>query len=491
MLNYNVYEDIAKRSGGDVYIGVVGPVRTGKSTFIKKFMTELVLPNLEDDAQKSVMIDELPQSASGKTVMTTEPKFVPSKAVKLKIDDARANVRLIDCVGFVVNGADGFEENGSPRLVSTPWSATPLPFSDAASLGTEKVIRDHSTIGVCVTCDGTFGEVARENFIPAEERAIKELKKANKPFVVVLNSAHPKSETAQALKVALGEKYGCPVVCTNCEKLGKDELYEVLKAVLFEFPVRHFDVNIPEWMRFLPAENKAICELLQRVRETSKNVKRMRDCTLLEKLAFGCEFWKEEVALDVNLADGTVTLNVVVKDGLFFKMLSETAGCEIADEFSLMRYVSGSAVAMQKYAKIKDALDCAEATGYGIVSPDDNDLTLLQPETVRRGGNVGIKLKASAPSYHIVKVDVAGEVSPLMGTGTHGENIVKDVMAGFESDPSATWNTELFGKSFKGMVKEGLFGKVNRVQDDVKNKMRKAITRIVNEGKGGVICILI
>jgi len=490
MLN-NIYEDMAKRSGGDVYVGVVGPVRTGKSTLIKKFMTELVLPNVEDDGAKDIMIDELPQSANGKTVMTTEPKFIPSRAVKVKIDDARANVRFVDCVGFVVNGADGFEENGSPRLVSTPWSSTPLPFSEAASVGTEKVIRDHSTIGVCVTCDGSFGEIERENFVLAEEKTVQSLKAVGKPFVIVLNSAHPKSESAVALKKELQAKYDNPVVCINCDKVDKNGLLQVLKEVLFQFPIKHFNVNIPQWMRFLPADSHAIAELIKGVKSVAKDLKKMSDCSLFDGMLKGCEYWKEEISLDVNLGDGTINVEASVKDGLFFNMLSEIAGCEIVDEFSLMRYVSGSAVAINKYGKIKDALDCAVATGYGIVSPDDEDLTLLQPETVKRGGNVGIKLRASAPSYHIVKVDVSGEVSPIMGSGTHGEGIVKDMMNGFESDPSATWNTELFGKSFKSMVKEGLYGKVNHMQEDVKNKMRRAITRIVNEGKGGVICILL
>lgn len=491
MLEYNIYEDIAARSGGDVYIGVVGPVRTGKSTLIKNFMTELVLPNVENDGAKTVMVDELPQSASGKTVMTTEPKFIPSKAVKVKIDDAQANVRLIDCVGFVVEGADGFEENGSPRLISTPWSETPLPFSAAAALGTEKVISDHSTIGVCVTSDGSFGDLNRESFVAAEERAVASLKVSKKPFVIVLNSAEPNGERALALKGELCEKYDSPVVCVNCLTVKKDGLLEILKTVLFEFPVKYFNVDIPQWMRFLPADSLAVSELLSRIKAVSKNVKIMRDCRVFDGMLSGCNYWKEECKTDLNLANGTVSIEIDVKDGLFFNMLSEIAGSEISDEFSLMQYVSSASVAIEKYSKIKDALDSAEATGYGVVSPSDGDLTLLQPETVKRGGNVGVKLKASAPSYHIVKVDVAGEVSPIMGTGVQGEGIVKDMMDKFEKDPEGTWDTELFGKSLKVMVKEGLYDKVNRMQDEVKSKMRRAITRIVNEGKGGVICILL
>lgn len=491
MLEYNIYEDIAERSGGDVYIGVVGPVRTGKSTLIKNFMTELVLPNVDNDGAKNVMVDELPQSASGKTVMTTEPKFIPSKAVKVKIDDAQANVRLIDCVGFVVEGADGFNENGSPRLISTPWSESPLPFSVAAALGTEKVISDHSTIGVCVTCDGSFGDLDRASFVEAEERAVASLKTSKKPFVIVLNSVEPNGEKALTLKGELSKKYDSPVVCVNCLTIKKDGLLEILKAVLFEFPIKYFNVDIPQWMRFLPADSLAVSELLSRIKSVAKNVKIMRDCSAFDGMLSGCSYWKDECKTELNLANGTVLVEVDVKDGLFFNMLSEIAGSEISDEFSLMQYVSSASVAMGKYSKIKDALDSAEATGYGVVSPSDGDLTLLQPETVKRGGNVGVKLKASAPSYHIVKVEVAGEVSPIMGTGVQGEGIVKDMMDKFEKDPETTWDTELFGKSLKVMVKEGLYGKVNRMQDEVKSKMRRAITRIVNEGKGGVICILL
>ncbi len=491
MLDYNVYEDIAKRSGGDIYIGVVGPVRTGKSTLIKKFMTELVIPNVTDANLKNVMIDELPQSASGKSVMTTEPKFVPAKAAEVKIENAAANVRLIDCVGFVTQGASGFEEDGKPRLVNTPWSENPLPFTEAAAVGTEKVIREHSTIGVMVTTDGSIAEIPRQGYVEAEERTVKSLKDIGKPFVIVLNCANPDAAEARALKSELEAKYNNTVICANCEKLDADGLMDILKAVLFEFPVLSFDVNIPDWMRYLASDCSAIGELLDRVRNAAPKICRMKDCSAFDEMLLGCDYWKEEAAITLNLSEGRAEISAFSKDGIFFDMLSEIAGDKIADECSLMRYVSGTAEAKRSYDKIKDAFECARVNGYGIVQPDDGDMSLEQPKVVRQGGSVGIKLKATAPSYHIVKIDVTGEVSPIMGSAAQSESIVQGMMSGFETNPDGMWETNVFGKSLRGMVKEGLAGKVSCMHDDTKAKMRRAITRIINEGKGGVICILL
>ena len=490
MLNDNIYQDIAARSGGNVYIGVVGPVRTGKSTFIKKFMTELVLPNV-DGAEKSEMVDELPQSAAGRTVMTTEPKFVPSKAAKVKIDNAEANVRLIDCVGFVVDGASGFDEDGSPRLVKTMWSDTALPFAEAAALGTQKVIRDHSTIGICVTCDGTISDIPRSGYVSAEERTVAELKNIGKPFVILLNCSDPSSAEAQALKTQLEGKYGATVIAINCEQATKSDLLNVLRAVLFEFPVISFDVKIPEWVRVLPADSSAVAELITRVRNVAQDVTRMKDCEAFDGMLADCKYWKEEVAVSLSLSTGSAQIEACIKEGVFFDMLSEMSGENIADECSLMAFVAASSQAKRSYDKVKDAFECARVTGYGIVQPDDDDLSLEKPRVVRQGSNVGIKLRATAPSYHIVKVDVCGEVSPIMGAAAQSEDMVNGIMNGFESDPQGMWNTNLFGKSLRGMVKEGLSGKVTCMQEDTRNKMRRTITRIINEGKGGVICILL
>ena len=491
MVDYNVYEDIAKRSGGDIYIGVVGPMRTGKSTLIKKFMTELVIPNITDENLKSVMTDELPQSASGRSVMTTEPKFVPAKAAEVKIENATASVRLIDCVGFVTEGAYGFEEDGKPRLVNTPWSETPLPFSEAAAFGTEKVIRDHSTIGVCVTTDGSISDIPREGYIKAEERTIKSLKEIGKPFVIVLNCTNPKSKSALSLKAELEEKYDNTVILANCEEIDGEGLMNILKAVLFEFPVLSFDVNIPEWMRYLPPESTAISELLEAVKGCALNINRMKDCTAFDKIFVGTKFWNETPSINLNLSDGKAEISALAREGIFFEMLSEIAGESISDESTLMRYVKGTAEAKRSYDKIKDAFECAKLSGYGIVQPDDSDLSLEAPKMVRQGSSVGIKLKATAPSYHVVKIDVGAEVSPIMGSASQSESIVQGMMNGFESNPERMWESNVFGKSLKGMVKEGLAGKVLNMHDDTKVKMRRAISRIVNEGKGGVICIIL
>ncbi|MDE7087286.1 MAG: stage IV sporulation protein A, partial [Clostridia bacterium] len=484
----DIYNDIAVRSGGDVYIGVVGPVRTGKSTLIKRFMTELVLPNAEEGRLQE-MVDELPQSAAGRTVMTTEPKFIPAKAVKVTIDNAEANVRLIDCVGFAVEGASGFEEDGNPRLVNTMWSDTPLPFTEAAAIGTQKVIRDHSTIGLCVTCDGSVTGIDRAGYIPAEERTVAELKKIGKPFVVVLNCADPQSRGAQALKEELQEKYSCPVVAVNCETASVDELSDILRAVLFEFPVTGVDVKIPEWIRVMPADSTAISELLTTVRTTCEKIGVMRECSLFDEAFADSKIWKGDVSVSLSLATGKATVEVGLQDGVLFDMLSEISGESICDEAALMQYVAAASVAKQNYDKVKDAFECAKMTGYGIVCPDDGDLTLDTPKVVKQGGNMGIKLRASAPSYHVVKVDVSGEVSPIMGHASQSEDMVNGIMSGFDTDPEKTWNTALFGKSLRSMVKEGLDGKVTAMQEDTRAKMRRTITRIVNEGRGGVICI--
>lgn len=490
MFDSEIYNDIAARSGGEIYIGVVGPVRTGKSTLIKRFMTELVLPNA-DGARMQEMIDELPQSAAGRTVMTTEPKFIPAKAVTVKVGNAEAKVRLVDCVGFAVEGAGGFEEDGNPRLVNTMWSDTPLPFTEAAALGTQKVIRDHSTIGVCVTCDGSVTGIERDAYIPAEERTVAELKAIGKPFVLVLNCAEPNGANARRLKDELADKYSCPVVAINCETASEGELSALLRAVLFEFPVTSVDIKIPDWIRVMPADSSAISELLCTVRETCEKVGVMRECSLFEEAFADSRFWNAEVSINLSLATGKAVVEVGLKSGVLFEMLSETCGENIADEGALLSYVAAASEAKKNYEKVKDAFERARLTGYGIVCPDDGDLSLDKPRVVKQGANMGIKLRATAPSYHIVKVDVSGEVSPIMGLASQSEDMVNGIMNGFETDPQNTWNTALFGKSLRSMVKEGLDGKVNAMQEDTRSKMRRTITRIVNEGKGGVICILL
>ncbi len=491
MLDYNIYRDVAERSGGDIYIGVVGPMRTGKSTLIKKFMTELVIPNVKEENAVGVMVDELPQSATGKSVMTTEPKFIPANAVQVNIDNAVAKVRFCDCVGFITQGAAGLEEDGKPRLVHTPWSDKPLPFAEAAELGTDKVIKEHSTIGLMVTCDGSIAEIPRSGYIEAEEKAVARLKALNKPFVIVLNCTDPDKAPAKKLQGELEKKYGVAVIAANCQKIEADGLLSILKAVLFEFPVMRVDFDIPEWMRFLPADNCALCELLDKIRAATAGIRKMKNCNVFDGIFTDCKFWKGDTTISLGLSDGVAKVTAYVKDGVFFDMLSEIAGEGITDEYTLMRYVRATSEAKRGYDKVKDALECAKVNGYGVVQPDDGDMSLEAPKVVRQGGSVGIKLRATAPCYHIVKIDVTGEVSPIMGSAAQSEGIVQGMMNGFESNPDGMWDTNVFGKSLRGMVKEGLAGKVSSMREDTKSKMRRAITRIVNEGKGGVICIIL
>lgn len=490
MADNSIYNDISGRCGGALYIGVVGPVRTGKSTFIKRFMTELVLPNVQGGATQE-MFDELPQSAAGKTVMTTEPKFIPAKAASVNLDGTEANVRLIDCVGFAVSGASGFEEDGEERLVNTVWTDKPMPFTVAAEIGTRKVICDHCTIGVMVTCDGSFTGIDRQSYISAEERTVNELKKIGKPFVIVLNCTDPSGEPARALRAELEQKYQTPVVPLNCLTADGEELTGVLKEALFTFPVTGIDVKIPEWIRVMPTESSAIAELLSVVRQTCEKISVMSDCSLFEGAFAESRYWKSEISVSLSLATGNATIEAGLKEGVLYEMLSEISGEDICGETALMQYVASASAAKRGFDKVKNAFECAKLNGYGIVRPSDDELTLEQPKLVKQGGNLGIKLRATAPSYHVVRVDVNGEVSPIMGNAAQSEEMVNGIMKGFETDPQATWNTALFGKSLRCMVKEGLEGKVNSMKEETCAKMRRAITRMVNEGKGGVICILL
>ena len=488
MENYSVYEDIARRTGGDIYVGVVGPVRTGKSTFIKRFMETLVIP-YADEREKAVMTDELPQSASGKTIMTTEPKFVPAKAAKIAVSKgAEALVRLVDCVGFGVEGANGFEEDGAPRLVKTPWDDAPMPFEKAAALGTEKVIKEHSTIGLLVTTDGSITDIPRAAYQPAEERAVKELKEIGKPFVILLNCKEPKS--AVSLKKDLEAKYEAPVVALNAEKASQEEILEVLQKALFEFPILRIDVKIPLWMQAFPADNARVFSLLERIKTAAGSMKKMRDC-----LAFENTFSEEDDFLNpeeirMELGRGKVEISIEAKPILFYQMLGETCGEEIQDDLALMKYVRDSAVVKRGYEKVKDALESAEEHGYGIVYPTEEEYELEKPQLIKKSAGYGVQFKASATGYHIVKVDVTGEVSTIIGTKQQGEDFLADTVTAYEEGEGKVWETNIFGKSLRSLVGDELSGKSNAMPIELRRKMRRTITRIVNDGKNNVFCIL-
>lgn len=488
MENYSVYEDIANRTGGDIYIGVVGPVRTGKSTFIKRFMETLVIPNA-DAEQRAVMIDELPQAAAGKTVMTTEPKFVPAKAAKITIAKGTdAHVRLVDCVGFSVVGASGFEEDGAPRLVKTPWQDTPMPFEQAAEIGTEKVIREHSTIGILVTTDGSVTDIPRENYTAAEERAVAELKRMEKPFVILLNCQDPSSQIP--LQKSLEEKYGVPVYALNAEIMSETEIVELLKKALFEFPVTRIDVQIPTWLRSFEEDNAMVAELMTAIAAKTDSIEKMRDCFDLEDLFLNSEHFINPDEIRMDLGTGRVEISVSASEGLFYRMLSETSGEPIENDLSLMQYVRYVSGIKSRFEKVQTALDEAEKDGYGIVYPTDNDYRLEKPQLIKKGGDYGVQFKAGAASYHIVKVDITGEVDPVIGTKQQSEEFVAETTKHYDDGMENVWETNIFGKTLRTLVGEELSGKNAAMPAELRKKMRRAVTRIVNEGKGNVICIL-
>ena len=485
---YSVYEDIANRTGGDIYIGVVGPVRTGKSTFIKRFMETLVLPQATGEALR-VMTDELPQSAAGRTVMTTEPKFVPAKAAKISVaKGAEASVRLVDCVGFAVEGASGFEEEGSPRLVKTPWRETPMPFEQAAAFGTEKVIREHSTIGVLVTTDGSITDIPRSGYVAAEERAVAELKALEKPFVIVLNCKDPSAQSA--LRKALEEKYGAPVCAVNAETMGEEEICEILQKALFEFPLACIDIFIPQWLQSFPESNRVVAGLMERLRQVAPNICKMRDCFQLENM-FGedADFLNpDEIRMD--LGRGRAEISLGVREELFYRVVSEECGEEIENELGLMQYVRALADTKREYDKIKDAFGEARKNGYGIVYPTETDYELEKPQLIKKSAGYGVRFKANATSYHIVKVDISGSVNPIIGTKQQGEDFIGETLKTYEAGTGEVWETNIFGKSLRALVGDELAGKTNAMPVELRRKMRRTMTRIVNDGKNNFICLL-
>lgn len=488
MENYSVYEDIANRTGGDIYIGVVGPVRTGKSTFIKRFMEVMVLPNA-DQKDRAVMTDELPQSAAGKTVMTTEPKFVPAKAAQISLaKGADVRVRLVDCVGFGVQGASGFEEDGAPRLVKTPWQDVPMPFEEAAAMGTEKVICEHSTIGVLVTTDGSVTDIPREGYEGAEARAAAKLSEQGKPFVIVLNCKDPLQSLP--LKTELEMRYGVPVVALNAETMGEAEIVEVLKTALFEFPVLRIDVRLPKWLQALPESHAMVDGALSVLKKAAENTVKMRDCLALEGLFDEESVYINPEEIRMDLGKGSVEIFIGAKEELFYQALGEACGKEGFDELSLLRYLRDTAHVQAAYDKVKTALETAEEKGYGVVCPDEGDFALDKPELVKKGSGYGVRFRARASGYHIVKVDVTGCVTPMIGTKEQSESFVEDTLIAYEDGEEKVWETNIFGKSLRTLVGEELSGKSGAMSEELRRKMRRTITRIVNDGKNNVLCIL-
>lgn len=492
MAEYGIYNDIAKRSGGDVYVGVVGPVRTGKSTFIKRFMDLIVIPNIENEYKKARALDELPQSAGGKMIMTTEPKFIPNEAVGIKIGDGiNLKVRMIDCVGYIVNSAIGHFENSMPRMVMTPWSEEPVPFAEAAETGTKKVIDEHSTIGIVVTTDGSVTEIPREDYEDAEARVIRELKAINKPFVVVLNTANPNSETVMEYKAEMEEKYGVCVIPLNCAELSAGDINTIMEKILLEFPVKEIGINIPEWISSLDDGNWLKNQIREEIVSASNKIEKISDIKDFAKCLSAVPYIEDAMIEMTDLGTGAVSVNTRVGDETYYQIVEETTGFNIESRQELMEILKNLSEIKKKYDKIAVALDEVNRKGYGIVSPGIDELTLQEPEIMKQGSKFGIRLRASAPSLHLIRADIETEVNPIVGTEKQSEELVHYLLEEFEADPIKIWESNIFGKSLHELVNEGLLTKLNHMPDDARMKLQETLQRIINEGSGGLICIIL
>ena len=492
MENRSIYQDIAMRTGGDIYLGLVGPVRTGKSTFIKKFMETLVIPNIDSDYRRERAVDELPQSAAGKTIMTTEPKFIPEEAVEVFLDNqASFRVRLIDCVGYVVPSALGYVENDGPRMVVTPWFEEEVPFNMAAEIGTRKVIQEHSTIGLVVTTDGSISDIPREEYEQAEERVISELKEIEKPFVVLLNATQPGSAKVQDLARQLSEKYAVPVMPVNCLELTQNDIRDIMSAVLYQFPVKEICVDFPRWILSLEKDHWLRQELVSSILDHAQEIVRIRDVESAMSKTTEQEHVESASVTEIDLGRGRVKLLMQVPGNLLYEIISERTGLDIDSEAGLMPCMIELAQMKRDYEKIKGALDQVEAVGYGIVMPTLEELRLEEPEIVKQGNRYGVRLKASAPSIHMMKADITTEISPIVGSEKQSEELVMYLLQEFEDSPEKIWESNIFGKSLHSLVNEGLPNKLYRMPQEARLKLQETIERIINEGCTGLICIII
>jgi len=488
----DIFKDIAERTGGDIYLGVVGAVRTGKSTFIKKFMELVVLPNIENEADRARCQDELPQSAAGKTIMTTEPKFVPNQAASIHVDEGLdVNIRLVDCVGYTVPGAKGYEDENGPRMINTPWYEEPIPFHEAAEIGTRKVIQEHSTLGVVITSDGTIGEIPRMDYLEAEERVIDELKEVGKPFIMVVNSAQPHHPNTETLRTQLAEKYDIPVLAMSVENMRESDVMAVLREALYEFPVLEVNVNLPSWVMVL-RDNHWLRESYQEaVKETVKDIKRLRDVDRVVQQFSDFEFIDRAGLAGIEMGQGVAEIDLFAPDELYDDILKEIVGVEIRGKDHLLELMQDFAYAKAEYDQVADALKMVKQTGYGIASPSLNDMSLEEPEIIRQGSRFGVRLKAVAPSIHMIKVDVESEFSPIIGTEKQSEELVRYLMQDFEDDPLSIWNSDIFGRSLSSIVREGISAKLALMPENARYKLKETLERIINEGSGGLIAIIL
>lgn len=488
----NVYQDISRRTDGDVYIGVVGPVRTGKSTFIKRFMDLIVLPNIRDESVYRRTVDELPQSSAGKTIMTTEPKFIPEESADVDLGgNVTFKVRMIDCVGYIVDSALGHSEEDAPRMVKTPWSEEEMPFEQAAELGTEKVITDHSSIGLVITTDGSFNEIPREDYLDAERRVIGELKAINKPFIVLLNTENPDSDSAKSLAESMAGEYQVPVLPVSCMDLSETEIKRILAQLLFEFPVREIKVDIPRWIVALDKEHPLKSALFNSIRESAQGIEKIREIQHAVQMLEDNEYVTQAEIQSLNLGEGTATVGIKTDHGLFYKVLSEQTGLDIGGELDLMNTLSELSAKQAEFDKIAKAYEQVEETGYGIVMPTIDQLTLDEPQIIKQSGKYGIKLRASAPSIHMMRIETQTEVTPIVGSEQQSEELVSYLLKEFEENPEKIWESNIFGKSVHELVNEGLHNKLYRMPADARRKIGDTIQKIINDGCNGLICVIL
>ena len=491
-MSKDIYNDIAERTGGDIYIGVVGPVRTGKSTFIKRFMESLVIPNISSTYKKERAIDELPQSAAGKTIMTTEPKFIPEEAVEVSLgDSASFRVRLIDCVGYIVPSSIGYIENEMPRMVMTSWFDEEIPFNMAAEIGTQKVITDHSTIGLVVTTDGSVTDIPRAEYEECEERVIRELRELGKPFVILLNSVSPDSQETKALAAQLTERYDAKVIPVSCLELDENDIREIIREILFSFPVKEINIRMPGWINTLDKDHWLRSDILGCIRAAAKDIRLVREARNAASAMADCQYIDRAVISSVDLGSGSVTITAELDNSLFYKILGEATGIEISGESDLMPLLTELSDIRRKYQRIEPALAEVEATGYGIVMPELDELTLEEPKIIKQGGKYGVRLKASAPSTHLMKANINTTVSPIVGTEKQSEELVMYLLDGFDEDPAKIWESNIFGKSLHELVNEGLHTKLFKMPVDARMKLQETLERVINDGCSGLICFIL
>ena len=492
MEDFDIYKDIAERTQGDIYVGVVGPVRTGKSTFIKRFMELMVIPKIDNSFKAQRAKDELPQSSSGKSIHTTEPKFIPNEAIEITLDEGtKFKVRMVDCVGYIVKGALGYMEGENPKMVSTPWYDYEIPFEDAAELGTKKVINEHSTIGLLVTTDGSITDIERDEYLEAEERVVKELKAINKPFIIILNSRTPDGEDTISLRKSMEEKYDVPIQPMDVLNMKEDDITNVFQRILKEFPVREINLDMPEWIETLDCKHWLKENFMSLVKDLCKEIFKIRDINNSISNVRQLEFIGDTNIDEINLGEGVARISLNPKPDLFYRVLGEVCDTKIAGESDLLNILKDMHRAKVEFDKIEKALIDVRETGYGLVAPELSEMKLEEPEIVKQGNRYGVKLKASAPSLHLIRADIQTEISPIMGTERESEELVKSLLEQFDSDPSQIWQSNMFGKSLEMLVKDGLQNKLYKMPEDVQFKIQKTLQKIINEGNGGLICIIL